>query len=101
VGGTGLVVDLDTTVTPELEAEGRARDVIRIIQQARKDADLHVSDRIELVVGTDDELRSAIETHADQIRTATLAVSLAFGPIEATTTVDGHPLGVELRVAAP
>ena len=48
-GGEGVVV-LDTAVTPELAAEGLARDVVRVVQQARRDADLDVSDRIALVV---------------------------------------------------
>ena len=46
-GGTGVIV-LDVDVTPELEHEGRARDLIRLVQQARRDADLAVTDRIEL-----------------------------------------------------
>ena len=41
---------LDTDVTPELEAEGQARDLVRAVQQARRDAGLHVSDRIRLGV---------------------------------------------------
>ena len=45
--GGGVVV-LDTEVTPELAAEGLARDVVRVVQQARRDADLDVSDRITL-----------------------------------------------------
>ena len=48
-GGAGLVV-LDTAVTPELAAEGLARDVVRVVQQARRDAGLDVSDRITLTV---------------------------------------------------
>ena len=50
-GGEGVVV-LDTAVTPELAAEGLARDVIRVVQQARRDADLDVSDRIALRAST-------------------------------------------------
>ena len=46
-GGTGVIV-LDVDLTPELEQEGRARDLIRLVQQARRDADLAVTDRIEL-----------------------------------------------------
>ena len=42
------VVTLDTDVTPELEAEGLARDVVREIQNARKAEDLVVTDRIDL-----------------------------------------------------
>ena len=48
-GNAGLVL-LDTDVTPALEAEGRARDLVRTVQQARRDAGLHVSDRIRLTV---------------------------------------------------
>ena len=48
-GSTGLVV-LDTAVTPELAAEGIARDVVRVVQQARRDAGLDVSDRITLTL---------------------------------------------------
>ena len=44
---TGVVV-LDIELTPELEAEGVARDLVRLVQQARRDAGLHVSDRIAL-----------------------------------------------------
>ena len=47
--GGGFVV-LDTVTTPELEAEGLARDVVRAVQQARRDADLDVSDRIALTL---------------------------------------------------
>ena len=47
--GGGFVV-LDTAVTPELAAEGLARDLVRAVQQARRDAGLDVSDRISLTI---------------------------------------------------
>ena len=67
--GGGFVI-LDTAVTPELAAEGLARDVVRAVQQARRDAGLDVSDRIELTLAADAEVRAAIEAHArvDQVR---------------------------------
>ena len=58
-GSDGLIA-LDTTVTPELAAEGTARDVIRVIQQARSDAGLDVSDRIALAVGADGPVAAAV-----------------------------------------
>jgi len=73
--GGGIVV-LDTVVTPELEAEGVARDVIRLIQGARRDADLHVSDRIEVVLVTSDEMAAAVRDHSDMVARETLAVDV-------------------------
>jgi isoleucyl-tRNA synthetase len=76
-GNNGLVV-LDVDVTPELEAEGLARDVVRLIQQARKDAGLHVSDRIHLVLdcGHHDDIRQAVERHRQWLMDQTLALEL-------------------------
>jgi len=68
----GFVV-LDTTVTPELAAEGLARDVIRAVQQARRDAGLDVSDRISLTVSGDDDVWAATVAHQELIMLETLA----------------------------
>ena len=73
--GGGFVV-LDTAVTPELEAEGVARDLVRAVQQARRDAGLDVSDRIVLTIAADASAADAARTHADLIRRETLATSL-------------------------
>jgi isoleucyl-tRNA synthetase len=80
-GGAGVVV-LDTAVTPGLLAEGVARDVIRVVQQARRDAGLDVSDRIALVVDASDEVRAAVEAHTEFVAGETLATSLTFAPAE-------------------
>jgi isoleucyl-tRNA synthetase len=78
--GTGFVL-LDTRVTPELAAEGLARDVVRAVQQARKDAGLDVSDRIALTLGSADEAaRAAIAAHEALISAETLATSIDVGP---------------------
>jgi isoleucyl-tRNA synthetase len=72
----GFVV-LDTTVTPELAAEGLARDVIRAVQQARRDAGLDISDRISLTVSGDDDVWAATVAHQELIMLETL--SMQFG----------------------
>ena len=88
--GGGFVI-LDCAVTPELAAEGLARDVVRAVQQARRDAGLEVSDRIALTLGGDDVVRAAVETHAELITAETLAGSLeTLGPL-------GERLGVRRR----
>ncbi|MET8151860.1 isoleucine--tRNA ligase [Actinoplanes sp. NPDC049668] len=77
--GRGVVV-LDTEVTPELAAEGLARDVIRVVQQARRDAGLDVSDRISLLVAATPAVSAAVEAHRDFVAAETLATSLALDP---------------------
>jgi isoleucyl-tRNA synthetase len=73
--GGGFVV-LDTEVTPELATEGRARDLVRAVQQARREAGLEVSDRIALTIGGGDEIRAAVERHRALIVGETLATAL-------------------------
>jgi isoleucyl-tRNA synthetase len=72
--GGGFVV-LDTVVTAELAAEGLARDLVRAVQQARKDAGFHVEDRIELTIAGDEAVRAAATAHQDLIAQETLATS--------------------------
>ncbi len=70
-------IALDTTITPKLKREGIARELIRQIQNARKEAGLQVSDRITLVLQTDDkELTKAINEHTETIKQETLAQHL-------------------------
>jgi isoleucyl-tRNA synthetase len=90
----GFVV-LNTTVTPELAAEGLARDVIRAVQQARRDAGLDVSDRISLTVSGDDEVWAATVAHEKLIMLETLSVQ--FGSA-GTTHALSEDQGVEVVV---
>ena len=89
-GNTGLIA-LDLAVTPELAAEGTARDVVRIVQQARRDAGLAVSDRIRLTIGADGAVADAVRAHAGFVAAETLAVDLAVRP-SAELGTDPHPL---------
>ena len=73
---TSGVVVLDIDLTPELEAEGAARDVIRLVQQQRRDAGLNVSDRIRLRLGLPAELCAQVEVHHETIKDETLATEL-------------------------
>jgi isoleucyl-tRNA synthetase len=100
--GGGFVV-LDTHVTPELEAEGLARDVVRAVQQARKDAGLDVGDRIALTVTGDGPAIAAVEAHRELIAGETLAVALnareAETGTEATAVGSGSSVTIELERA--
>lgn len=97
-GGAGVVL-LDTTTNAELEAEGLARDVIRAVQQARREAKLDVSDRITLEIGADDSLVSQLEHHQEFICAETLAVSLAWnGALERSVSIEGALIGVHVSL---
>ena len=70
----GFVV-LDTAVTPELAAEGLARDLVRAVQQARRDAGLDVRDRIALTVTGPADVLDAARTHEALVARETLATT--------------------------
>lgn len=74
----GFVV-LDTTITPDLAAEGLARDLVRAVQQARREADLDVSDRISLAITGSDAVLEAARAHEGLISRETLATSYELG----------------------
>jgi len=76
----GGVVVLDTSVTPALAAEGLARDVVRVVQQARRANDLDVTDRIELVLDAPDQVAAAVRAHQEFVAREVLATSVSYGP---------------------
>ncbi len=89
--GGGFVI-LDCAVTPALAAEGLARDVIRAVQQARREAGLDVSDRIRLTLGGSDAVRAAVRVHEVLITSETLAAELV-------VATDGVVGGSEVALA--
>lgn len=95
-------VELDETITPELKREGLMREVIRHIQNARKNAGLNVDDRIKLSLTTDDhELQQAIDEHSETIKNETLATELVdvANEFEADVKVEGKILKIALEKA--
>ena len=78
--GGGFIV-LDLALDADLRAEGYARDVVRQVQDARKAADLHVADRIELRLGVPEHHLAAATAHRDFIAKETLAVALEIDEI--------------------
>ena len=102
-GAAGVVV-LDTQVDEALEREGVARDFIRLVQVARKDAGLNVSDRIHIEVKVANGLGNVLVDHAETIRAETLAETLRptddqpEGFVSETTLLD-EPISIGVRVA--
>ena len=98
-GGAGVVL-LDTEVTPELEAEGLARDVVRAVQQARRSADLNVSDRIVLTLGVDPEVQQQLLPHVELISGETLATEVVWNPsLARDVAIEGTSIGVSVSVS--
>jgi isoleucyl-tRNA synthetase len=96
--GSGVVV-LDTAITPELEAEGVTRDLVRLVQQARRDAGLAVSDRIVLTLGLPESARRQVVAFQHLLMEATLATSVVWASGEPTAELDGEPIFIAVRVA--
>jgi isoleucyl-tRNA synthetase len=93
----GHAVALDLAMDEALRREGWAREVVRAVQNARKDAGLDVSDRIALVLGGAPEIVSVAQEFEGLVADEVLATSVAFnGADDAafTATVDGHELRV-------
>jgi isoleucyl-tRNA synthetase len=99
-------VALDLAIDDDLRREGRAREMVHAIQNARKTAGLQIEDRIELALDGDASLLEAASEHHDYIASETLAVVLQLGgdavravsmEYSEQTEVDGLPLNVTLR----
>ena len=97
--GVGVVV-LDVDVTPELEAEGTARDLVRLVQQARRDAGLDVSDRIVLSLGLSESVRRRVAAHESMIAAETLATSVRYEALgEPNAELDDDPVTIAVERA--
>jgi isoleucyl-tRNA synthetase len=96
--GGGVVV-LDTALTPALEAEGVTRDLVRLVQQARRDAGLQVSDRISLTLGVPESVRRQVAAFQHLLTDATLTTSLAWEAGEPNADLDGEPVHIAVAVA--
>ena len=105
VSAEAMSVELDMVLTPELKQEGLMREVIRHVQQTRKQAGLEVDDRIRLELTTDDEELTSLLNNSqltDVIRQETLAESLNHGAtssFEAKVCVEGSELTIGLAKA--
>ncbi|WP_168581805.1 isoleucine--tRNA ligase [Gephyromycinifex aptenodytis] len=91
----GFIV-LDTTVTAELAAEGLARDLVRAVQQERREAGLDISDRISLTILGDQEVWEATVAHQSLIVSETLAAQFGSAPdLQALPEGEGHALSID------
>jgi isoleucyl-tRNA synthetase len=78
-----LKVELDVTLTPELIREGLAREVVRKVNQLRKDSSLTIEDRIDLKIwSASEEVKIMFAEHGETIKESTLAETIEFNRVE-------------------
>jgi isoleucyl-tRNA synthetase len=91
----GHAVALQLELDDELRREGLAREIVHAVQNARKEAGLEITDRIELTLGGDSDLIDAARTHSDYIAGEVLATEVAYDAAEgATARIDGRELAI-------
>ncbi|MDX6653564.1 MAG: isoleucyl-tRNA synthetase, partial [Solirubrobacterales bacterium] len=96
----GHAVALQLEIDEELRREGLAREIVRSVQNARKEAGLEITDRIALGLGGDDELLEVVREHESYIAGETLAQSVALGDgngdAGSVANIDGHELRISV-----
>lgn len=94
-----IVVGLETALTPELIAEGNAREFVSHVQSMRKEADFEVTQRIALAVACDAEMKAALEAHLDYVKNEVLATSLEIAEGAGDMDLNGHKTGIKVAKA--
>jgi isoleucyl-tRNA synthetase len=83
-----LTVALDPEITDDLKQEGIVRDIVRSVQNLRKESGLNVTDRIRLSIFGSPEIQEAVESHDEYLMSETLAVSIAWEKTSAGKDID-------------
>jgi len=91
----GYTVALNTEISEELRREGLARDLVRNVQDARKNAGLEISDHIRLFLQMPEALIEAVSPHRDALASETLADDVTFGTPPAEACTEESELGDE------
>ena len=100
------VVLLDKRITPQPKNEGLARDIVRNVQNLRKEAGLDIADRITLSLVTEsEELREAIDQCRDYVAGETLAIDIASNALDGESArsvvkIHGQPVTITLMKAS-
>ena len=94
-----IVVGLETVLTPELVAEGLAREFVSHVQAMRKEADFEVTQRIKVTVACDAELKAALAAHCDYVKSEILATELALSDGTGDVDLNGHKTAIAVEKA--
>ena len=95
-----VVVGLETALTPELIAEGLAREFVSHVQSMRKEADFEVTQRIAVKLACDAEMKAALTAHIGYVKGEILAVDFEFSEGDlagaADVELNGHPVRIAI-----
>ena len=95
----GHAVALQLELDDELRREGLAREIVHAVQNARKEAGLEITDRIELSLGGDPELIEAARAHEDYVSGEVLATEIAYDAADdITVKLDGRDLRISIAL---
>jgi isoleucyl-tRNA synthetase len=94
----GLTVALDIHISSELEMEGRARELVNRIQKERKEMDLNVTDKIEVILSPNNEIQGVVSHFEEYIKTETLTDNILFQDINTNHTFDINGIEVEYKI---
>jgi len=95
---TTFSVFLDTTITEDLRKEGKARELVRAVQQYRKELNLAVEERVHLVLDVDDSMKEVVEQFEDLLQSSLLIKSLTFEKREGMKQIDIDGVGIGLDI---
>lgn len=96
--GKGFTILIDMAITPELEREGMARDIVRRIQSLRKDMDLQYDRAVRMGLEGDEDVLKAMDEHREYITRETLASEVIMGEVAGGTSGEWDVLGKKLKV---
>ncbi len=93
-----VVVLIDTEITDDLKTEGFAREIIRAVQETRKNNGFEIADRIKIIYATESKvIQSAFEQFEDLVASETLAVGIEPGNAEIEFTADDEQFSLTLE----
>jgi len=93
----GWAVALDLELDDDLRREGLARELVRALNDLRKEVGLDIADRVRLAIAADGAVAGALAAHRDYVMAEVLAVELELGGASThTVTIEGRPVGVDI-----
>lgn len=99
----GVLVALDTNISEELVMEGYMREIVRYIQDMRKEAGYQVSDRIQCMVVGDETIQNVLQIHGAAIKAETLSNEIQLGgdlewDLEKSVDIESHPTKLAVKL---